>query len=42
MVVYRNRGTRSPAKDAHKLIGKKAVQDIRSDELLSSEMFESY
>jgi len=40
MVTYRNPGTGIPAKDAHKIIGKKALQDISADELLSLEMFE--
>ncbi len=40
MVSYRNPGTGIPAKDAHKIIGKKATQDIAADELLSFEMFE--
>lgn len=39
MVTYRNPGTGIPPKDAHKVIGKKAVQDISADELLSLEMF---
>jgi len=40
MVVYRNPGTGIPSKDAHKIIGKKATQDIPADELLNLEMFE--
>ena len=40
MVTYRNPGTGIPAKDACKIIGKKSLQDIPSDELLSLEMFE--
>lgn len=40
MVVYRNPGTGIPAKDAHKIIGKKALQSIPSDELLNFDMFE--
>jgi len=40
MVAYRNPGTGIPSKDAHKIIGKKALQDISSDKLLSLEMFE--
>jgi sialic acid synthase SpsE len=40
MVVYRNPGTGIPAKDAHKIISKKAAQNILADELLSLEMFE--
>jgi sialic acid synthase SpsE len=39
MVTYRNPGTGIPAKDAYKIIGKKALQDIPADELLSLEMF---
>ena len=39
MVAYRNPGTGIPSKDAHKIIGKKAIQDISIDELLSLEMF---
>ena len=40
MVVYRNPGTGIPSKNAHKIIGKKALKDISADELLSLEMFE--
>jgi sialic acid synthase SpsE len=40
MVTYRNPGTGIPAKDAHKIIGKRAIQNILADELLSLEMFE--
>ena len=40
MVAYRNPGTGIPSKDAHKIIGKKALQEISVDELLSLEMFE--
>ncbi len=40
MVSYRNPGTGIPAKDAHKIIGKKALKDIPADELLSFKMFE--
>jgi sialic acid synthase SpsE len=39
MVSYRNPGTGIPAKDAHKIIGKKATKDIGEDELLSLGMF---
>lgn len=39
MVTYRNPGTGIPAKDAHRIIGKKAVQNISADELLSLDMF---
>jgi sialic acid synthase SpsE len=39
MVSYRNPGTGIPAKDSHKIIGKKALKDILSDELLSLDMF---
>lgn len=39
-VVYRNPGTGIPAKNAYKIIGKKALHDIPADELLSLEMFE--
>jgi len=39
MVTYRNPGTGIPSKDAHKIIGKKATQDISADELLNLEMF---
>lgn len=40
MVVYRNPGSGLPAKDAYKIIGKKARQDISYDVLLSLKMFE--
>jgi sialic acid synthase SpsE len=40
MVSYRNPGTGIPAKDAYKIIGKKAVHNISADELLNLEMFE--
>ena len=40
MVSYRNPGIGIPAKDAHKVIGKKAMFKIPADELLSIEMFE--
>ena len=39
MVSYRNPGTGIPSKDSHKIIGKKALQAISEDELLSFEMF---
>jgi sialic acid synthase SpsE len=39
MIAYRNPGTGIPAKDAYKIIGKKALQDITEDELLGFEMF---
>jgi sialic acid synthase SpsE len=39
MVVYRNPGTGIPAKDAHKILGKRATQNILADELLSFDMF---
>ncbi len=39
MVSYRNPGTGIPAKDAHKIIGKKALKNISEDELLSLNMF---
>ena len=39
MVSYRNPGTGIPAKDAYKIIGKKAVENIAEDELLSFDMF---
>ena len=39
MVLYRNPGTGIPAKDAHKVIGKKALQNISGDELLNLDMF---
>ena len=39
MVSYRNPGTGIPAKDAHKIIGKKALKNISEDELLSFNMF---
>lgn len=39
MVSYRNPGTGIPAKLAHTVLGKRAVRDISSDELLSVEMF---
>jgi sialic acid synthase SpsE len=39
MVSYRNPGTGIPAKDSNKIIGKKALRNIPSDELLSLEMF---
>ncbi len=40
MVTYRNPGTGIPAKDAHKIIGKKTIGSIPADELLNFEMFE--
>jgi sialic acid synthase SpsE len=40
MVTYRNPGTGIPSKLARTVIGKKAIQDIPADELLSSDMFE--
>lgn len=40
MVAYRNPGTGIPAKDAHKILGKKALKNIPADELLNFEMFE--
>ena len=40
MIVYRNPGTGIPAKDAHRILGKKALRDIPADELLRFEMFE--
>jgi len=40
MVAYRNPGTGIPAKDAFKIIGKKARQDISLDVLLSPKMFQ--
>ena len=39
MVLYRHPGTGIPAKDAHKVIGKKALQNISGDELLNLDMF---
>ena len=39
MVTYRNPGTGIPAKDANKIIGKKALQNISADVLLSPDMF---
>ena len=39
MVSYRNPGTGIPAKDAYKIIGKKALHDIPADELLNLDMF---
>jgi len=39
MVSYRNPGTGIPAKDAYKIIGKKAVENIAENELLSFDMF---
>jgi sialic acid synthase SpsE len=39
MISYRNPGTGIPSKDLHKIIGKKALQDISADELLAFEMF---
>jgi sialic acid synthase SpsE len=40
MVVYRNPGTGIAAKDSYKILGKKAIQEIPADELLSFKMFE--
>jgi sialic acid synthase SpsE len=40
MFTYRNPGTGLPPKSADKVLGKKAVNDIPADELLSLEMFE--
>jgi sialic acid synthase SpsE len=39
MIMYRNPGTGIPAKDAYKIIGKKALQEIPSDVLLNLDMF---
>ena len=39
MVTYRNPGTGIPAKDAHKIIGRKALKNIPADELLNLGMF---
>ena len=39
MISYRNPGTGIPAKDAHKIIGKKVVKDIPEDILLNYDMF---
>ncbi len=39
MVTYRNPGTGIPYKEAHLVIGKRAVCDIPEDELLNLEMF---
>jgi len=39
-ITYRNPGTGISFKNAHKIIGKKALRDIPADELLSFEMFE--
>jgi sialic acid synthase SpsE len=39
MVTYRNPGTGIPAKDAHKIIGRKALKNIPADELLNLDMF---
>jgi sialic acid synthase SpsE len=39
MVSYRNPGTGIPAKNAYKIIGKRALRDIPGDELLSLDMF---
>ncbi len=39
MVAYRNPGTGIPAKDAHKILGKKALKNVPADELLNFEMF---
>ena len=40
MVTYRNPGTGIPAKDAHKILGKKALKNVPADELLNFAMFE--
>ena len=40
MVVYRNPGSGIPPKNAHRIIGKVARQNIPFDELLSIDMFE--
>jgi sialic acid synthase SpsE len=40
MVTYRNPGTGIPYKLAHTVIGKKAIQSIPADELLSPDMFQ--
>ena len=40
MVTYRNPGTGIPAKFIHTILGKRAISDISSDTLLSSDMFE--
>ena len=39
MISYRNPGTGIPAKDAHKVIGRRAVKDIIEGELLSFDLF---
>lgn len=40
MVSYRNPGTGIPSKQAHTVLGKRAVRDIPADVLLSIDMFE--
>lgn len=40
MITYRNPGTGIPAKDLNKIIGKRAIEDIKADRLLSFDMFE--
>jgi len=40
MVTYRNPGTGIPAKEAEKIIGKKAKYDIQADVILKIDMFE--
>jgi sialic acid synthase SpsE len=40
MVTYCNPGTGIPAKNAHKIIGKKSLKNIPADVLLNFEMFE--
>lgn len=39
MVVYRNPGTGIPAKDLHKILGKKVTEEIPEDTILSLDMF---
>ena len=39
MVTYKNPGAGVPPKDAHKLLGKRAIQDIPADVLLTFTMF---
>ena len=40
MVSYRNPGTGIPSKQAHTVLGKRAVRDIPADVLLAADMFE--
>ena len=40
MVTYRNPGTGIPFKDSYKVMGRKAIKNIKANELISLDMFE--